>query len=186
MAKSIRFHFMPEKFASAVAFLALKCPSPTKLKICKLLFYADKEHLVKYGRPITGDRYYKLEYGPVPTRGLDMLRGNAGEAEIALLEKYVSVVGNSIFPKRAADKTVFSKSDLEVMEEVCKRYGDLSATDLGRRSHKEASWIQAVDAGPMDYALFFEGKPEAGIIKELVELEQESRDVLDPFRAERR
>jgi len=186
MAKTIRFQFMPEKFANAVTYLALKCPGPTKMKICKLLFYADKRHLLKYGRPITGDQYYKLPHGPIPTRGLDMLRGKAGEAEVALLEKYISIVGNCIYPRRAPDKKVFSKTDLASMDWVCKQYGQLGAIELRRISHTEPSWIKAEERGPMDFALFFESTPEARAVKKLVELEQESRDVLDPFRAERR
>lgn len=185
MAKVIRFRFMPDKFANAVAYLALKCPGTTKMKICKLLFYADKRHLVKYGRPITGDQYYKLPHGPVPTRGLDMLRGNASAAEVALLKKYISMVGNGVFPRRAPDKKIFSKTDLETMDWVCRKYGQLNAATLRRLSHNEPSWTKAKDSGPMDFALFFEGEPGSGDIKKLVELEQDSRDVLVQFRAEK-
>jgi uncharacterized phage-associated protein len=58
MTKRVRFQFDPEKFVDAVAYLAQACPSSTKLSICKLLYFADKEHLLRYGRPILGDHYY--------------------------------------------------------------------------------------------------------------------------------
>jgi Protein of unknown function (DUF4065) len=79
MAK-LRFRFNAAKFVNAVAYLAQACPNSTKMTVCKRLYYADKEHLVKYGRPILGDHYYRLEHGPVPTHGLDMLRRHSGPA----------------------------------------------------------------------------------------------------------
>ena len=33
-------------------------------KICKILYFADREHLSKYGRSITGDVYIAMTYGP--------------------------------------------------------------------------------------------------------------------------
>ena len=39
----------------------------TRGKIAKLLFFADKRHLVQYGRPITGDWYAALQHGPLPS-----------------------------------------------------------------------------------------------------------------------
>ncbi len=34
-------------------------------KVFKILYFADQKHLVNYGRPITGDTYVKMQYGPV-------------------------------------------------------------------------------------------------------------------------
>ena len=112
----LRFRFNAEKFVNAVAYLAQNCPGSTKLTICKHLYLADKEHLVRYGRPVLGDHYYKLPHGPIPTRGLDLLRGRATAPENALLDKYVSVVGEAVHPKRQPNRKVFSKTDLEVLD----------------------------------------------------------------------
>ena len=50
--------FEPQKFVSAMAYLVASKPGLTKKQLCKLLFLADKEHLLTYGRTITGNRYY--------------------------------------------------------------------------------------------------------------------------------
>ncbi|NCC05824.1 MAG: DUF4065 domain-containing protein [Proteobacteria bacterium] len=42
----------------------------------KGLYNSDKAHLHKYGRPVTGDIYVKMSYGPVPSLVCDTLRGN--------------------------------------------------------------------------------------------------------------
>jgi len=53
---AIRFKYDVEKFANAVAYFAsINIPDLTKLKISKLLFFVDKLHLQRYGRPVTGD-----------------------------------------------------------------------------------------------------------------------------------
>jgi uncharacterized phage-associated protein len=183
MTGPIRFEFRPAKFVAAAAYLAAACPGMTKLKLCKLLFFADKEHLVRYGRPITGDHYYKLEHGPIPSRGLDLLNRQGSPADVALLEKYVAVIGVTIHPKRAPEKKVFSKSDLEVLEAVSNKYGQLTASRLRSMSHSERAWLEASDNGPMDFALFFGDAPSALQAKRLAEAQQETRLVIAPFHA---
>lgn len=179
----LRFRFSAEKFVNAVAYLARSCPGSTKMTVCKHLFFADREHLLKYGRPITGDHYYKLEHGPIPTVGLNMLRGKADPARNALMKEYVSVEGTTVRPRKDADRSVFSKSDLEILEWVVEKYGCWSAAALRRKSHRQAAWLQSDDTGIIDFALFFEGEPSATVMKELAEAEQESRDLLRPYAA---
>jgi uncharacterized phage-associated protein len=181
MAKTLRFRFQPEKFVNAVAYLAQACPNSTKMTICKQLYYADKEHLVKYGRPITGDQYYRLPHGPIPTLGLNVLRKKAPEQETALLEKYVSVIGDSIHPRQSPNRKVFSQSDIEVLDLIVKKYGRMSAAALRRKSHSEAPWRESSDGCAIDYALFFKEHPGSEGVKELAEAEQESRDALRPY-----
>ncbi len=181
MANKLSFCFNAEKFANAVAYLAQGCSDSTKLTICKHLYLADKEHLVRYGRPITGDHYYKLPHGPVPTRGLNMLRGKALASENALLEKYVTVIGTAVRPRQSANRRVFSKSDIEVLNWVIEKYGRLSASSLRSLTHRQAPWRDTEETCPIDYALFFEDRPEASDMKQLAESEQESRDLLRPY-----
>ena len=179
MSTSIRFRFRAEKFVNAVAYFAQNCPGATKLKICKLLYFADKEHLTRFGRAIAGDHYYRLAHGPIPTRGLDILRGHGTPAEKALLDQYVSVIGNSVHPKKRPNLKAFSKSDVEVLRTTCNRYGKLTPAKLRSLSHAEAAWLGAEENGPMDYSLFFGDSEQERGMKQFVEAEQESRDVVE-------
>ena len=54
----IKYRFLPEKFIQELAYLAqADLPDLSKLKVAKLLYFCDKYHLLKYGRPVTGDVY---------------------------------------------------------------------------------------------------------------------------------
>jgi uncharacterized phage-associated protein len=70
----LTFEFDADRTVAAIVYLALrKVPELTKWKICKLLYLADRMHLARYGRPITGDVYYALPWGPIPSYTLDAL-----------------------------------------------------------------------------------------------------------------
>src|SRR4051812_34811550 len=64
----VEFKLDMEKVIATTLFLAGKnLPELTEGKLLKLMFLADKYHLVRYGRPITGDRYEAMNHGPVPS-----------------------------------------------------------------------------------------------------------------------
>lgn len=181
MSTWVGFRFQAEKSVNGVAYLAERCPSATRLKICKLLYFADRDHLRRFGRPIVDDHYYRLPHGPIPARGLDILRGQGSTASQALFDRHVSVIRNAVHPKQRPNLKVFSKSDLDVLKATCKRYGTMGAGQLRTLSHADRAWLEAPENGPMDYALFFEDSVEGQRIRELVEAEQEGRDVVRPF-----
>jgi len=68
---------------------------------------------------------------------------------------------------------VLSKSEITVLDEVCKKLGHLSAWQLEELSHKEPAWIHADRNKPMNFLHFFEGHPEASLIRDILVEEQE-------------
>jgi uncharacterized phage-associated protein len=169
----IRFEFRSDKFANAVAYLSQAYPGVTKKKLCKLLYFADKEHLLKYGRTITGDRYYRLPQGPVPTKGLDILneKRHANPADVALMRQYGKLTGWAFHLEREPDLTVFSKSDLRVLDHVIQKYGTLPVEELVELTHKEPAWKKTPPSGAIDFELFFDGRPEAAQMMQILEAE---------------
>lgn len=79
---TVHFEYDFEKATSALVYLAAKpdaVPALDKYKAGKLLFLADKYHLVRYGRPILGDFYKALDHGPIPQRTMDALHVLVGD-----------------------------------------------------------------------------------------------------------
>ena len=179
----IRFSFNPAKFVNAVIWFAAECHPCTKMKICKLLYFADKEHLLKYGRPIIGDTYYKLKDGPIPTKGLDRLRGRTGPATRALINESFAVMGWKVVPKRSADLSVFSKSDIRVLNSVKEKLGSLDVYALRDLSHEEHAYKESIPRDPIDFELIANDADDADALRSFMESEQHTRDSLLRYRA---
>lgn len=153
------------------------------MKICKLLYFADKEHLLKYGRPIIGDTYYKLKDGPIPTKGLDILRGRASLAAVALLKEAVEIHGWSVTPKKDPDLSVFSKSDLKVLNQIKEEFGTFTAYDLRQLSHDENAYNASQMHAAIDFELLVDDAEDAEALRSFMESEQHTRDSLLRYRA---
>src|SRR5205823_7945137 len=54
------------------------------LKLIKLLYLADREALIEWGRPITTDRYVSMEHGPVVIRIYDLIMAKT-QADVGVI-----------------------------------------------------------------------------------------------------
>ncbi|MEK7221817.1 MAG: Panacea domain-containing protein, partial [Nitrospirota bacterium] len=61
------FRFDPDKAIQAILFVARSITGATFHQISKIIYFADKDHLQKYGRLICGDSYVAMKHGPVPS-----------------------------------------------------------------------------------------------------------------------
>lgn len=173
---TLDFRFSPQKFVQALVFFSKSGMTDlTKMKIHKLLFFADKLHLIRYGRPIIGDRYFALDHGPLLSSAdddLDTAEDLAiGVNEAAVREHfggYLTLQPSGGWPVISAvgpeDHSVFSRSELKVLNDVAEKYGKLSASKLRKLSHEDPSYVLADKnrpqggRAPMPYESFFEEK----------------------------
>ncbi len=67
---------MIQKIIETIYYLLSKFDTPVdKLKLIKLIFLADKYHLIKHSRTITGDRYCIMPFGQVGSDVKNVLDG---------------------------------------------------------------------------------------------------------------
>jgi Protein of unknown function (DUF4065) len=66
---ALKFRPKTEKIVELMLYLAHKRPDADKYQAVKFFYLADREHLIRYGRPITFENYYAMEYGPVTLLG---------------------------------------------------------------------------------------------------------------------
>jgi uncharacterized phage-associated protein len=183
ISQMLSFTFRAEKFASAVAFLVERRPGLTKKQICKLMYYADKEHLLRYGRPITGDTYYALEQGPIPTRGLNAINQEGRvPADDEALRSYGKLEGWEFKIYRGADLKALSKTDIAMLEEIERKLGGCPAWRLEKMTHQEPAWRKAPQNGPMKFEDFFEGEPAADLVKSIL-IEDQDTGMAEPVEA---
>ncbi|EPD28009.1 Uncharacterized phage-associated protein [Capnocytophaga granulosa] len=105
-------------------------------KVFKILYFADQKHLVTYGRPITGDTYLKMTYGPVPSFIRDVSEGKKKEGFINKTKKHFLTTS---YPY---DKDDLSESEIECLKEAIDENKDLSFNDLTEKSH-DSAWQKA-------------------------------------------
>ena len=184
MSRRITFEFDARRFVTAAAYLVERCPDVTKMKLSKLLYYVDKAHLLTYGKPVTGDRYVKMDFGPVPSAGYNLMKHNdwSPVEDQALFDQHLSVSGNDITLAKLPNLRCLSETNKEVLEAVIAKYGHLTSAQLSKLSHHEPAWRTAEINGPMDYRLFFEESDDS--LKDLVEQDQELRDALSDIEFE--
>jgi uncharacterized phage-associated protein len=198
----LRFKFDLEKLVQTLTYLAQAGVADlTKLKAAKLLYLADRQHLLAYGRPITGDRYIAMDLGPVPESAYQLMNRMSEASEVedtarayALEHLEIHLTGRSPYPilraKQKADIDVFSESEIDVLRDVVREFAKLPASRLVDLTHEHAGYKHA-DAGrsagssvelPYDY--FFDDVPEdPDNVRGVAEREQEDRDFADALQA---
>lgn len=134
--------FDPEKGLEAMLVVVSSLRDPTFHSVSKLLYFADRLHLQRYGRTICGDDYVAMKHGPVPSRIYNMMKVPAGREDYGNIDaicKAFAVDGNyHIGPLRKPNLDLLSASEHECLVEVIKRYGRKSFQELTALSHDKA------------------------------------------------
>ena len=186
---TLTFQFNRSKAIAALLFLASQkeVERLDRYKASKLLFLADKLHLVQFGRPITGDLYKALQWGPIPGMVLDALSelesGNfysltARDASEVL--EFHFVPGHDhpcLVPKAKLNDENLSRSDLEVLSKIATRFGHATFDELFHLTHATPAYRKAwanrgtAAASRMDFQDFFQEDPDVveGVLEEVVE-----------------
>jgi uncharacterized phage-associated protein len=193
---AVRFELDEEKTVAAIVFLAdAGIRDLTKYKISKLLFLADKYHLVRYGRSITGDRICAMEYGPVPSVTLDALntflgseQGNPAAQNMAkTLSEYITTDAkyrnkHFVAARKMDFQRYLSPSDLGALKEVIKEHGSKSFEELKAMTHELFAYRKAwadrgCDNPTMKFEDLFVEDPDAieGAFEEMIENYELSR-----------
>ena len=134
-------------------YYLLKKLGPTdKVKLVKLLYFADKYHLIKYGRTITNDEYWAMPHGPVGSNAKDVLEFNEftmSKNECDFAKTLIAQAGEKSFKvKENVDVFSFdflSESDMEALNFVIKNFGTMDTWKIRDYSHKYPEWAQYED-----------------------------------------
>lgn len=148
---------------AAASYIAQRAPGRLGMhELAKLLYFADREHLTRYGRMIVGDYYVKMDYGPVPSAVYDGIKAAARpddevkrsfigpELADAFIEAFEVNNGHkSITSKAEPDMDQLSESDVECLDWALEQFQGASFGRLTEVSHGPA-WTAAMKHGPLD------------------------------------
>lgn len=147
-----------QRFRELLIYVAAKStddPLFGATKLNKILFYADMTAFERFGEPLTGMAYFRLDRGPAPHAMKPIQRALQEEGAIALQER---VVGNRqqirTIAKRDADTAMFTLGELRLVDEIISSFKDMNADQISEHSHKIA-WHSLADRELIPYEAAF-------------------------------
>ncbi len=141
------FQFNIDKGIETILYITQNGTEPTFYHVSKMIYFADKLHLERYGRFICGDSYVAMRNGPVPSGIYDLLKIARGDRFIfSLPAELIDKTKNAfdvqgkckIIRRRDVQLDFFSDSDIECLNTAIQEYGKLSFTQLKEASHDQA------------------------------------------------
>lgn len=164
----IHFNFDFKKATQALNYLAKRAGGNgaiNKMSAIKLIYFADRYHLRKYGRPVTNDEYVAMPFGAVGSKTKDIAENTTflADIEINYSKRYIVKKGYEIQSIDEVDMDVFSDSDAEALNFAVENLGHFDQYELADISHAYPEWKKfesAFDSGvstafDMDYEDFF-------------------------------
>lgn len=134
--------FLPRKVAQVCVFFGLKQGKGTnkgqgieKMKLIKLIYFADREFLRKYGDPITWDEFYSLPHGPICSASLNCINKVIFSD---ITDDFFLMNGNVLVPVRTFledELDELSAAELVVLNSIWRRHGHQTASQLRSFSH---------------------------------------------------
>ena len=134
----VMMRFNERKATQAAAYLLqMRGGKMSYMKLIKLLYLADRAALVRFGRPITTDRYVSMDRGPVLSRVLDLATdGDIPGQELiwgAAISEPKSNYEVSLREDPGDDE--LSEAEVGVLEEIFERFGRMSRWELVDVAH---------------------------------------------------
>ncbi len=167
---AVEFNLDIDKVIATAIFIASKdvkdVPDLTMAKLLKLIFLADKYHLVRYGRPITGDCYVAMKDGPVPSFTYDIFKKEVLKTPFTVQGKRLARAFRKTGPTgqpvlRAVanyDPNQLSRSDVAALDTTIREFGRRSFSQLRKITHDMNAWKESWESrGDKDRAaMYFE------------------------------
>lgn len=144
-AMRVKGNFRKEVALQAILYIAQHVQRKDIHKICKILYFADREHLSLYGRSITGDTYIAMTYGPVPSKVDDIFKAVRGDSYFSdkaddLREYFEFKNRYVITPKKTANLDYMSETDIQCLDHAIDLCKDKSFGQLTEMSH-DLAWV---------------------------------------------
>jgi transcriptional regulator with XRE-family HTH domain len=148
-----------EKFKNVLLYILERCagkPNVGETVLYKLLYFSDFNYYELYEEHLTGAKYRKLPFGPVPQK-LDTMLGQMienGQLQRVKTE-YHGYAQTRYLPLEKADLTALKASEKDMIDRVIDQMSDWSASAISIYSHKDMPWLATKDGEEINYELAF-------------------------------
>lgn len=122
------------KLASVIGYFANFSSYLYKVKLMKLLWYADAVHFKRYGRSITGLVYRHMPYGALPLGYDEIIHLPTVKVQEEITHDDISY---KILPNAEVNISNFTLEELNVLEMITSKFKDYRAKEIVDYMHQE-------------------------------------------------
>ena len=133
----MQFTFDIQKTIAAVAFLMKKEGGRLDMFLTlKMLYLADKNALVKWGKPITGDSFVSMDKGPVISTTYNLFKGKEPEYQEMWDAVFTKSPDYSVYQIGEADTGMLSEREMETLEAARVQINEIPPYQVAKWLHK--------------------------------------------------
>lgn len=151
------------KFKNVLLYILERCagkPNVGETVLYKLLYFSDFNYYELHEEHLTGAKYRKLPFGPVPQR-IDNIIGQMMDKGMIqrIKTEYYDKLQTRYIPLAKADLTALKASEKEVIDKVIEQLSDWSAAMISDYSHGDKPWKATDTNDEINYELAFYRRP---------------------------
>jgi uncharacterized phage-associated protein len=133
---------------AAARFLTLASKHMNYMKLIKLLYLMDREALIRWGMPVTGDHYFSMKHGPVLSEVLDLINEKPFPGREGFWVKHISPPSYyEVSLLQDAGRDELSEAEEGLIDEVYGRFGHFEPFRLVDHLHATLQEWQTVTEG---------------------------------------
>jgi uncharacterized phage-associated protein len=152
-----------DKFKNVLLYILERCagkPNVGETVLYKLLYFSDFNYYEMYEEQMTGARYRKLSYGPVPQSVEKILGQMIEKGQLQQIKTdYHGFPQTRYIPLVKSDLTTLKASEVEVIDRVLDQMSDWSASMISEYSHGDKPWKVTAMNDDLNYELAFYRRP---------------------------
>lgn len=113
-----------------------------ELKLIKLIWAADRYHLRKYARTVSGDIYFAMKNGPVASVAKDIAENSdyLSDDISNYVQAYIKNYNGLISSLGKEEEDQFSETDVEALEFAWSKFGNMETDAIISFTHKYPEW----------------------------------------------
>jgi len=126
----------------AAMLIGLRGGKMSHLKLMKLLYLVDRTALIRWGRPVTYDRYVSMPHGPVLSYTLDRINSEVPPEGESYWQRYISPpdADYEVRLLRRCPVDQLSPAEEALVREVFEQFGHLSRWQIRDYTHQLPEW----------------------------------------------
>lgn len=147
------------KFKNVLLYILERCagkPNVGETVLYKLLYFSDFNYYELYEKHLTGAKYRKLPFGPVPQKLDTIINQMIEKGQLQRVKtEYHGYPQTRYLPLEKADLTELKASEKDVIDRVIEQMSDWSAAAISNYSHKDLPWEVTEEGQDISYELAF-------------------------------